>query len=133
MIALINASAFRSDEGGSSSLTPEDCQTYLAQYGSSKVRLWAYHCSLSRLVLRIDRPAHESLRPIDLVFVSVSDIRCPVHWLFGGLEIRHEPDSSKALFRVPSADVLITASDLTIVVQDEYPDKVWELDSGRIA
>ena len=133
MIALINASAFRSEESGSGSLTPEVCQEYLAQYGSSKVRLWAYHCSLSRLVLRIDRPALESLRPIDLVFVGVSDIRCPVHWVFGAIEICHGPESSKTSFRVPSADVSISASDLTIVVQDEYPDKIWELDSSRIA
>jgi hypothetical protein len=79
MIALIKASAFRSDEGGSTPLTPEGCQEYLAQYASSKVRLWAYHCSLSRLVLRIGRQARESIRPIDLEFVSVLDIRCPVH------------------------------------------------------
>ncbi|HRZ38139.1 MAG TPA: hypothetical protein P5534_17470 [Candidatus Paceibacterota bacterium] len=132
MITLINASAFRSDEGGSTPLTPEGCREYLTRYASSKVRLWAYHCSLSRLVLRIDRPAHESLRPIDLVFVSVSDIRCPVHWLLGAIEIRDNPESP-VLFGVPSADVSISASDLTIVVQDEYPHKLWELESGRIA
>src|SRR5919108_143439 len=131
MIALINASAFRSEEGGSSSLTPEGCREHLAQYASSKVRVWAYHCSLSRLVLRIDRPAHESLRPIDLVFVGVSDICCPVHWVFGAIEICHDPELLKTTFGVPSAGVLISASDLTIVVQDEYPHKLWELESGR--
>ena len=133
MITLINASAFHSDEGRSSPMTPDGCQKHLAQYASSKIRLWAYHCSLSRLVLRIDRPASESLAPIDLVFVGLSDIRCPVHWVFGSIEICHDSQAQKAVFTVPSAGVSICASDLTIVVQDEYPNKLWELDSTRIA
>ena len=133
MITLINASAFRSDQGSSSSLAPQDCQRYLAQYASSKVRLWAYHCSLSRLVLRIDRPANESLRPIDLVFVGVSHIRCPVHCLLDAFEVRQAPEPPTALFGIPSADLLISASDFTIVVQDEYPPKLWELEQARIA
>jgi hypothetical protein len=133
MITLINASAFRSDEGRSSEMTPEGCQRYLVQYASSKIRLWAYHCSLSRLVLRLDRPTNQSLPPIDLVFVGVSDIRCPVLWLLGAIEICHDAELSETVFRVPSADVAISASDLTIVVQDEYPHKVWNLDSESIA
>jgi hypothetical protein len=75
MISRIKASAFRSEEGNSKPLTPEECQKYLAQYVSSTVRLWVYHPSLSRLVLRIERPAHQNLRPIDLAFASASDIR----------------------------------------------------------
>lgn len=132
MIALIKASAFHSTEGTSGPLTPQACREYLAQYTSSKVRLWAYHCSLSRLVLRVEYPAKASLRPIDLVFVGVSDIRCPVHSLLGAIEIRHNPESPKTSFEVPSADVLISASNLTIVVQDEYPHKLWELELDRI-
>ena len=128
MITIINASAFLSKEGGSSTLTPEDCQKYLAQYVSSKIRLWAYKCSLSRLVLRIDRPANEGLPPIGLVFVALSDIRCPVHWVLGSFEIHSDPKSQKTRFVVRKADVSVLASDLTIVVQDEYPNKVWELE-----
>src|SRR5689334_22774063 len=99
MIALINASAIRSEEGGSRSLTIEQCQEYLAPYASSKVRLWVYHPSLSRLVLRIERPASEPLQPIDLLFVGVSDIRSPVHWAFGPIEINafSGPESSESL------------------------------------
>jgi hypothetical protein len=133
MITLINASAFRSDEGRSSEMTPEGCQKHLAQYASSKIRLWAYHCSLSRLVLSIDRPASESVPPIDLLFFGLSDIRCPVHWVFGAIEICQDSELQKTVFTVSSAGVSICASDLTIVVQDEYPNKLWELDTGRIA
>jgi hypothetical protein len=133
MISLITASALRSDKGGSRSLTHQECQEFLAPYALSKIRLWAYHCSLSRLVLRIDRPADESFKQIDLLFVGVSDIRSPVHWLLGAIEIRQDQELSKTLFAVPSADVLISASDLTIIVQDEWPHKVWELESARFA
>jgi hypothetical protein len=135
MITLITASAIRSEKGGSRELTHEGCQEYLARYASCKIRLWAYHCSLSRLVLKIDRPADESLSPIDLVFLGTSDVRCPVHWTFEAIELWRDPDPElpKTLFRVPLADVVITASDLTIVVQNEYPEKVWEIDQGRIA
>jgi hypothetical protein len=130
MITLTKSSAFRSgankDDFGS--FTPEDCQKFLAQYISSKVRLWAYSRSLSRLVLRIDRPASERLPPIDLVFVSLLDIRSPVHWIIGTFEIRHDPKSATTIFEVPSAGIAVSAADLTIVVQDEYPHKIWELD-----
>jgi hypothetical protein len=133
MISRIKASAFRSEEGNSKPLTPEESQKYLAQYVSSTVRLWVYHPSLSRLVLRIERPAHQNLRPIDLAFASVSDIRCPVHWVFGVIDIYDGPESSETLFRVPSAGVSVSACTLLIVIQDEYPNKLWELGSTRIA
>ena len=93
---------------------------------------WAYHCSLSRLVLRIDRPTSDGAPPIDLAFAGLSDIRCPVHWVFGRFEMRHDETSGETVFAVPSADVRISASSLVIVVQDEYPDKIWELESARI-
>src|SRR5689334_3309844 len=113
MISLINASAFRSDDGYSTPLTPDGWTEYLAKYASSKVRLWAYHCSLSRLVFRIERPAQEVLRPIDLIFVSVSDVRCPVHWNLSAIEVfDHGPESTGPLLRVPSANVSISASTL---------------------
>lgn len=127
MISLINASALRSKEGGSSSLTPEKCQAYLTQYVPSKVRLWAYHCSLSRLVFKIDHPANDKFQPIDLLFVGLSDIRCPVFWVLGAIEIHRDSKSEDTVFAVSSAGVSVCASDLTIVVQDEYPQKVWNL------
>ncbi len=125
MISQINASAFRPEnaEKRSSSLTAEECQTFLAQYDSSKIRLWAYNASHSRLVLRVDKPAQQHLPPFDLVFVSLSDLRCPVYWTVSPLEIRHDPDPSaaKTTFEVPSAGVSVTAADLVILIQDEYP------------
>jgi len=129
MISLLNASAFRSerDEDRSKTLTPEECQSYLAQYASSKIRLWKYNCSLSRLVLRVERPADGRLLPIDLVFVALSDIRCPVHWTLGASQIRDDRDSCGTTFEVLSAGVSLLASDLTIVVHDEYPHRYWEL------
>lgn len=131
MITLINASAFRSEEGRSREMTPEEGQSHLAPYAGSKVRLWAYHCSLSRLVLRVDRPTSHGLPPIDLGFVGVSDIRCPVYWLLGPIEICPDTDSSNTVFEIPSAAVSISASSLIIVVQDEYPHKMWELEPER--
>lgn len=132
MIALINASAFRSSAGGSDPLTPEACQRYLARYTSSKVRLWAYNCSRSQLDLSIASPASESLPPVELVFAGLSDIRAPVSWVLGSLDIRHDPKLEVTLFSVPAAGVSITASDLTVVVQDEYPHTLWKLDASRI-
>ena len=128
MIAVINASAIAPSEGELSSLSPEQCLQYLVEYRSSKVRLWAYHPSLSRLVFRIAPPSDQGLRPIDLVFVGVFDIHCPVHWVLAEVKICSDPGSPNAVFQVPSANVLISASDLTIVVQDEYPHKIWELE-----
>jgi hypothetical protein len=128
MISLINASAFRSEKESSTSLTAEGCQDYLARYASSKVRLWAYNPSLSRLALRIDRPGSEGLPPIDLVFVGLSDVRCPVHWILGTFEIVENRGDAKTGFAVPAAGVSFSASDLTIVVQNEWPQHAWELE-----
>jgi len=133
MISLINASAFGPEKEGSSPLTTEGCQDYLARYASSKVRLWAYNPGLSRLALRIDRPVSAGLPPIDLVFVGLSSVRCPVHWTLGRFEIVEDQDASKTKFAVPSADVSFSASDLTIVVQNEWPHRCWELEPyGRL-
>lgn len=128
MISLINASAFRSEKDASTSLTAQGCQEYLARYASSKVRLWAYNPTLSRLALRIDRPVTEGLPPVDLVFVGLSDVRCPVHWILGSFEIAEDQSSAKTKFVVPSASTSFSASDLTIVVQDEWPQRCWELE-----
>jgi hypothetical protein len=129
MISLINASAFGSEKEGSTSLTAEDCQDYMARYAASKVRLWAYNPSLSRLALRIDRPVNEGLSPIDLVFVGSSDVRCPVHWILGKFEIIENQEPTETKFAVPSAGVSFSASDLTIVVQNEWPHRCWELEN----
>lgn len=126
MITLINATAFRSDAETSTSLTPGDCQNYLANYVSGKVRLWAYHASLSRLALRIGCPPDKHLHPIDLAFVGLADVRCPVHWIFGGFEVIENVEWAKTSFAVPSAGVSFSASDLIIVVQNEWPDRCWE-------
>jgi len=128
MISLINASAFGSDKEASTSLTAEVCLDYMAQYASSKVRLWAYDPSLSRLALRIDRPVNEGVSPIDLVFVGLSDVRCPVHWLLGKFEVTENQDATETKFGVPSAGVSFSASDLAIVVQNEWPQRTWDLE-----
>jgi hypothetical protein len=67
-----------------------------------------------------------------LVFAGLSDIRAPVSWVFGSPEIRHDPKSEVTMFSVPAAGVSITASDLTIVVQDEYPHTLWKLDTSPV-
>ena len=133
MISLINASAFRSknEKDRSAALTVQDFRDYLARYASSRIRLWTYSASLSRLVLRIDRPINAQLPPIDLVFISLSDIRCQVHWNVGDFEVNADQDSSETTFAVPSAGVSLLASDLTIVVQNEYPQHCWELEHLR--
>ena len=128
MVSLINASAFRSETEGSNCLTAQVSQEYLARYASSKIRLWAYNPSLSRLPLRIDRPVTEGLPPIDLVFSGLSDVRCPVYWIFGNIEIAEDQSSAKTNFAVASAGRSFSASDLTIVVQDEWPHRCWELE-----
>lgn len=131
MISLINASAFGSEKGGSVSLNAEGCQDYLARYDSSKVRLWAYTPSRSRLVLRIAHPVSEGLSPLDLVLVGLSDVQCPAHWVLGRLEIFEDHDTAKTKFAVPSAGVSLTASDLTLVVQNEWPHNLWELEHSE--
>jgi hypothetical protein len=133
MISLINASAFRPENEAqvSSSLTAKACREFLGQYASSKVRLWTYSASLSRLVFRVTSPAKQELRPIDLVFVGLTQVRCPVHWIVGKLEISDDPDplAQKTAFTFSLADVSIIASDLVIVVQDGYP-RMWELEGA---
>lgn len=124
--------AFRSEKEGSTSLTAHGCQEYLARYASSKVRLWAYNPSLSRLALRIDRLVTEGLPPIDLVFVGLSDVRSPVHWILGKFEILENQGHAKTKFAVPSAGASFSASELTIVVQDEWPRRCWELEESGI-
>jgi hypothetical protein len=128
MISVVNASAFRSEKEGSTCLTAEGCQEYLARYASSKVRLWGYNPSLSRLALRVDSPASEGLPPIYLVFVSLSYVCCPVHWLLGRFEIVEIQGDTTTKFAVPAAGVSFSASDLAIVVQNEWPQRCWELE-----
>jgi len=123
MIGLINASALRSNVGRSHDMSASECGAYLQRYAGSKLRLWVYDRSHSKLVVRASA-APLNLAPIDVVFTSTHNVRSPVFWTAG--EIVIEDDGRQVRFLDRSADVAIAASDFVIVVQDEFPSSVWE-------
>jgi hypothetical protein len=123
MIVLINASAIRPDTGSSKDLSATECMAYLQRYAGSKMQLWIYDRSHSKLVVRASK-VPPNLAPIDIVFSATDDVRSPAFWESGAVEI--QDDSRHVRFVDRNAGVAIIASDFGIVVQDGYPTSIWE-------
>jgi hypothetical protein len=126
MISLINASAIRPHDGPSQDLSVPECVAYLRRYAGSKMRLWIYDRSHSKLVVRASK-VPPNLAPIDLVFSGTDDVRSPVFWESGDIEVEYDGEHVRFIDR--RAGVAIIASDFGIVVQDGYPTSIWEFQS----
>jgi len=106
-------------------MSTEETAEYLSAYTGGKARLWRYHASHSRLVVSVTSP--QQTDRLDLLFVSVSTITCPVLWTLGEITFV-KGNRERWDFRDVVAGVTISFSDICIVIQDGVMPYLGDLD-----
>ncbi len=94
---------------------------YVAQYSGSKIRLWNYEATHSKLIIRTEPPRDLRIEPIDLYFSGLREVRCRNSWVLGPVVVVYDPVTELYTFSDDFGDVTIRSSGLGILLQDQYP------------